>query len=109
MSKPKLPGVSRRHFLYLTAMAGSAYALTGCSSEKPAPSSAGGPPEVLTAQGHVRGVVKNGIASFKGIPYAEPPVGKRRFRPPVRVARWDGVRDAARFGQVSPQLDDNAF
>ena len=35
---------------------------------------------------------------FRGIPYAEPPVGRLRFRPPQRRAPWDGVRDSTRFG-----------
>ena len=54
----------------------------------------GATPVVTTRQGAVRGGVENGVAVFRGIPYAEVPVGARRFKPPVRVARWDGVRDA---------------
>ena len=40
---------------------------------------------------------------FRGIPYAEPPVGPLRFRPPQPRAPWDGVRDATRFGHRHPQ------
>ena len=58
-------------------------------------------------QGAVRGVVENGVAVFRGIPYAEAPVGRQRFKPPVRVARWEGVRDARRFGDICPQTDES--
>lgn len=48
--------------------------------------------------GEVRGVVKDGIASFKGIPFAAPPVGELRWKAPQPVKPWDGVRDADQFG-----------
>ena len=52
---------------------------------------------VVTAAGQVAG--SNGeIQSFKGIPYAAPPVGPLRWRPPQPPAPWHGVRDATRFG-----------
>jgi para-nitrobenzyl esterase len=60
-------------------------------------------PVVQTTRGAVRGTWENGIAVFRGIPYAEPPIGKLRFKPPVVRARWDGVRDATRFGATAPQ------
>jgi para-nitrobenzyl esterase len=47
--------------------------------------------------GVVEGVVKDGIASFQGIPFAAPPVGDRRWRPPVPVVSWQGVRRADKF------------
>lgn len=46
----------------------------------------------------MRGLVENGSHAFRGIPYAEPPVGDLRFRPPVPRARWDGIRDCFEFG-----------
>src|SRR6188508_873396 len=67
----------------------------------------GATPVVTTRQGAVRGVVENGVAVFRGIPYAEAPVGTRRFKPPVRVARWEGIRDARRFGEICPQTDES--
>lgn len=53
---------------------------------------------VRTRQGAVRGATVDGIAVFKGIPYAAPPFGARRFQPPQPVAAWDGVRDALDYG-----------
>jgi para-nitrobenzyl esterase len=64
-------------------------------------------PIVATTQGAVRGVQENGTAVFRGIPYAQPPVGKLRFRPPTPPERWSGVRDATRFGEIVPQTDES--
>ncbi|WP_344142451.1 carboxylesterase/lipase family protein [Polymorphospora rubra] len=54
--------------------------------------------------GKVRGTSRDGVASFRGIPYAAAPTGPLRFRPPVPVAGWDGIRDANSFGAAPPQL-----
>ena len=48
--------------------------------------------------GIVEGVVKDGIASFKGVPFAAPPVGDLRWRSPQPVKPWQGVRKANEFG-----------
>lgn len=61
------------------------------------PSSAAGP-LVEAPAGTVEGKLDAGVRAFKGIPYAAPPVGPRRWRPPAPPARWTGVRDATRFG-----------
>ena len=53
---------------------------------------------VATTSGKVDGTVEDGVHVFRGIPYAEPPVGPLRFRPPRPRAPWDGVWDATRFG-----------
>ncbi|MGW4767183.1 carboxylesterase/lipase family protein [Nocardia sp. NPDC004278] len=60
-------------------------------------------PEIRTTAGVVRGRWENAIAVFRGIPYAEPPIGSRRFGAPVPVQRWDGIRDALEFGPPVPQ------
>lgn len=61
------------------------------------------PPEVRTTAGAVRGRWRDGVANFRGIPYAQPPVGPRRFRAPVPVQQWAGVLDALDFGPRAPQ------
>ncbi|MFG2884558.1 carboxylesterase/lipase family protein [Streptomyces sp. NPDC048297] len=60
-------------------------------------------PVVRTPHGAVRGRYERGIAVFRGIPYAAPPFGPRRFRPPEPPAPWDGVRDAGAFGPTAPK------
>lgn len=61
-------------------------------------------PIVQIRQGAVRGRLSDGVYAFKGIPYAAPPFGAHRFRPPQPVEPWDGVRDAFAFGPKAPQL-----
>jgi len=59
------------------------------------------------AGGEVQGVVVNGIASFKGIPFAAPPVGENRWRSPQPVVPWSGVKKADTFAPACMQ--DTAF
>lgn len=53
--------------------------------------------------GALRGYRENGLRVFKGVPYARPPVGAYRWRPPAPMPVWSGVRDATRFGPACPQ------
>jgi para-nitrobenzyl esterase len=64
---------------------------------------AGDAPVVHTTKGAVRGVAGDDGASFLGIPYAAPPVGSLRWRPPRPTSSWKGVRDAAKAGSSCPQ------
>ena len=54
--------------------------------------------EVKIDTGMLRGVIQAGVVSFKGIPFAAPPVGDLRWRPPQPPAKWSGVREASAFG-----------
>src|SRR5689334_9844894 len=59
--------------------------------------------EVRVTAGTVRGSMESGMAVFRGIPFAAPPVGALRFAAPQPVAAWDGVREAVAFGPPPPQ------
>ncbi|NRA01727.1 MAG: carboxylesterase/lipase family protein [Myxococcales bacterium] len=58
---------------------------------------------VHTAQGQVEGVREGELVVFKGIPYAEPPIGERRWLPPESTQPWQGVRPARQFGPAAHQ------
>jgi para-nitrobenzyl esterase len=60
---------------------------------------------VKTASGCVRGDAAGGVTAFRGIPYAAPPVGALRWRPPQSAATWSGVREAHALGPACPQMD----
>lgn len=64
---------------------------------------------VRIEQGLLAGAERDGVHSFLGIPYAAPPIGDRRWRPPVAPQAWDGVRDATSFGNAAVQTADTGM
>jgi para-nitrobenzyl esterase len=58
---------------------------------------------VETRCGRLEGREEQGLQVFRGIPYAQPPVGARRFGTPEPVSPWAGVRKAFEFGASAPQ------
>jgi para-nitrobenzyl esterase len=59
-----------------------------------------------TANGVVRGLLDDGVVSFRGIPFAAPPMGDLRFAPPAPPQPWPGERDCTRYTTVSLQPRD---
>ncbi|MEV6252267.1 carboxylesterase/lipase family protein [Nocardia sp. NPDC051911] len=60
---------------------------------------------VRLGHGVVRGKTASGVHAFLGIPYAAPPFGANRMRPPQPVQPWDGERDATAYGPTAPKGD----
>ena len=60
-------------------------------------------PIVQTDKGPVVGSTTGPVHVFRGIPYARPPVGELRWRPPEEPRAWTGPLDASRFGPIAPQ------
>lgn len=70
------------------------------------------PPQVKTQSGWVEGNEAGGLQVFLGIPYAAPPVGELRWKPPVPAAKWKNARKATHFGarcMQKPVFGDMAF
>ncbi len=53
---------------------------------------------VNSPAGQVKGATEGDLRVFKGIPFARPPIGPRRWQPPQALPRWEGVREATAFG-----------
>jgi para-nitrobenzyl esterase len=61
-------------------------------------------PRAETRLGPLRGATDETVLCFRSVPYALPPVGRRRWRPPEPPEPWPGTLDARRFGPAAPQL-----
>lgn len=60
-------------------------------------------PMVQVQTGRLQGVIEHDMHAFEGIPFAAPPVGDLRWRPPQPALPWAGTRDASQFGDSCPQ------
>jgi para-nitrobenzyl esterase len=64
---------------------------------------------VKTDAGYVSGTIigepGKEVSIFRGIPYAAPPVGDLRWKPPQPAAPWEGIRECTQFSAISPQID----
>ncbi|MYL98249.1 carboxylesterase family protein [Novosphingobium sp. FGD1] len=81
-----------QRFSAFLAMAATCLAISGCTS------GLGAPPVARTGNGMVSGVADHGVVSWKGIPFAAPPVGDLRWRAPQPLPAWEGTRTAERYG-----------
>lgn len=97
--------ISFRRFCMPTVAACAVAALIACAAPPPdAPpvaTSAAAPqrPSPLKIEtGLLQGAVSGAVVSYKNVPYAAPPLGELRWRAPRPPAKWDGVRDATRYG-----------
>ena len=90
--------LSRRAFLTNAGLA--AMALRGGLLHAVAPAS---PVTVSAPCGRLRGEQVSGVNIFRGVPFAEPPVGPLRFRAPVKVKSWTGTHDATQFAAAAMQ------
>ena len=87
----------------LSAALVAAAVLTGASAGAPASAKASPRCTAAVSGGRVAGRTEGAVCEFAGIPYAAPPVGARRFRPPAPARPWHGVLRATRPRAVCPQ------
>src|SRR5690349_4587787 len=69
----------------------------------PLRSAADAPPVVDSPAGMLQGETVGKLHLFKGIPFAVAPTGARRWKPPLPLPKWQGTRDATKFGDVCVQ------
>jgi len=90
--------LSRRAFLSNSGLAALAFPCRNLFALTPI-----APVTMRTRDGALRGEQANGVSVFRGVPFAEPPIGALRFRPPVKSKSWSGERDASRFAAAAMQ------
>jgi para-nitrobenzyl esterase len=78
-------------------------ALVAACSGTPQAQAPADPTVARIETGDLRGVQTGEVIAFKGVPYAAPPVGDLRWRPPQPAAKWQGVRDASQHGAICMQ------
>src|SRR6202789_368142 len=96
-------GISRREFVAGGAAAAISLRGRGAFAQSAEMADAG---LVRTPLGSLRGEVMEGVRVFRGVPFAEHPVWKLRFRPPVKVKAWGAERNATRFAAEAVQDGD---
>ncbi|CAJ1374139.1 unnamed protein product [Effrenium voratum] len=91
--------------LAITALLGWASAATAAAGAADAAEAPPGQiwPEVRAPAGRLRGAKRGQLHVFLGVPYAEPPLGSRRWRPPTALPAWEGLRDATKYGDYCMQ------
>ncbi len=95
-----VPHLDRRRLL----LGGTALAAMAACSRAAAPKAAADPTLVSTSLGQIRGVADDGVIEFRGVRYAQPPVGPLRFQAPKKLEAWQGEVAATAYGQASVQM-----
>jgi para-nitrobenzyl esterase len=85
------------------ALLGCLLALASSAQAQPPGAAAAGLNPVRTHSGAVIGVANDDVVAFKGVPYAAPPVGALRWRPPQPASAWSGTRAASKLGPICMQ------
>jgi para-nitrobenzyl esterase len=85
------------------ALAALTLTAAGATAAQAGAAPSGSAPVTTTSDGAIRGTTAGSVNEFLGIPYAAPPVGNLRWRPPAPAPPWRGVRDATSFGASCPQ------
>ena len=99
MMRPRLiMAVAAAAALVLSSCSGDGSSSQGYQGEDTFQYSTSGCPQVKVQQGVLEGTLESGIKIFRGIPFADPPVGDLRWKAPQPVQPWTGVREAKKFG-----------
>jgi para-nitrobenzyl esterase len=103
MSTPRLAAHTAAIAFALLSAAIFAQAQKVDPAGSPAPANG---PVVKVRQGEAQGTAADGVAIFKGLPFAAPPVGDLRWRAPQLPAKWSGIRAANAFSSTCMQSED---
>ncbi len=96
--QPMKIAIQEKHFLSRRAfLANASLAALSLKARPLSALTSAGPAVLRTPSGTLRGDSLESVRIYRGIPFAEPPVGPLRFRPPVATKPWTGERDATRF------------
>lgn len=91
-----------KHYLFALSAA-TTIMLSACGNNTAKVNDAMKEPHVTIKNGSLQGLKDDDILVFKGIPYAQPPVGENRWRAPQPVADWQGVKEATDYGNDCAQ------
>jgi para-nitrobenzyl esterase len=102
--------LSRRRFLQQSTLAALSLPTLSATTlrlvgQAPANLSPAATAQLQTPSGVLRGTTSHGVRSFRGIPFAQPPVGSLRFRAPIKARPWPGILDATKFAPAAMQVD----
>jgi len=111
LTRPTSFSPGRRRVLAQAALglvAGPAWARAQASAAGPG-AGLGEPVEVETLEGRLRGRREDGVCIFRGVRYAEPPLGPLRFKAAPPLERWAGTRDALEWGHPALQVSGQTY